>query len=118
MLDRLRREHPCINDFLLGVVSERVLRLSTRMRELLYLPVEVRIQRRLLDLSAIYDQSEDGVVIPLRREDIGDLAGASRAMATTVIKRLERAGVLRNARRQVTILNVEKLRERAGVAGS
>jgi CRP/FNR family transcriptional regulator, cyclic AMP receptor protein len=114
-LDRLRREHECINEFLLKVVSERVLRLSTRVRELLYLSVEVRILRRLLDLCEIYGQGDAEVVIPLSKEDIGDLAGASRSTASTVLNALEPAGVLRNGRRHVTVTDLDRLRERAGV---
>jgi CRP/FNR family transcriptional regulator, cyclic AMP receptor protein len=116
LLDDLRREYPIINDLLLQIVSERVLRLSMRVRELLHLPVEVRIRRRLLDLCQIYDESESGIVIRLSQEDIADLAGAARATASTVLNDEERAGVLVNSRRQVTVTNLAYLRRRAGEA--
>src|SRR5919109_407133 len=67
--DRLRTEHPSINQVLIAFLAGEVRMLNERLLEALYVPVERRVVRRLVELVALYGQDE-GAVIPLTQEEI------------------------------------------------
>jgi CRP-like cAMP-binding protein len=112
-LERLRRENPRLSDSLLKVVCAQVLRLSAQLAEFLYLPVETRIRRRLLDLGELYEETNRKTVIPLSQDEIAALAGAARPTVNRVLRQDERQGIVALHRRQVTILDRGRLRTRA-----
>ena len=68
--DRLRGEHPSVNDVLLAFLAGELGRQHELLLEALYLPVEKRLLRRLVELNRLY---EDGVV-PLTQEQLAGLA--------------------------------------------
>jgi CRP/FNR family cyclic AMP-dependent transcriptional regulator len=112
-LARLRRENPSLSDSLLRVVCAQVLRLSAQLAEFLYLPVETRIRRRLLDLGRLYEEADGRTVIPLSQEEIAAMAGAARPTVNRVLRQDEGLGIVALHRRQITILDRERLHARA-----
>jgi CRP/FNR family cyclic AMP-dependent transcriptional regulator len=112
-LEELRQLHPAIDRFLLAALAEDVSRLSTLLTEALYIPVEKRVLRRLLDVAKSYEGKVNGAVIPLTQEDLAGLAGTSRPSANKVVRSAEEAGLLRVSRGQVELLDVEGLTRRA-----
>jgi CRP-like cAMP-binding protein len=112
-LNRLRRDHPEVNEALLRVLAVQVRRLSSRLAEHLYLSVDARIGRRLLELSVVYGSDKGPTVIPLSHEVLADLAGATRPTVTTALNRMH--GVVALGRRQMTVLDREALRRIARV---
>ncbi len=110
--DRLRREHPEANDFLLHVLARRADRLSRRLVEAHHLPVDRRLARRLLEVGRLFAGGGRPVVLPLTQEEVAQLAGTTRPTANQVLKRLEADGVVRLVRGRVELRDVAELRRR------
>ncbi|MCA1671411.1 MAG: Crp/Fnr family transcriptional regulator [Actinobacteria bacterium] len=104
----LRRDDPSVTDVLVQLLAERVRLLDARLMEALYLPADVRLLRRLVDLGRTY-----GDTIPLTQEDIAGLAGTTRATVNRVLRREEKSGTLTLARGRVTLVDHEALARRA-----
>jgi CRP-like cAMP-binding protein len=104
----LRDEHREVADTLVQVLTARVLRLNERLVEALYVPADVRIIRRLLDLVALY-----GDVVPLTQDDLAELAGTTRSTVNRVLRREERTGSLTLARGKIEVRDREALAARA-----
>lgn len=107
----LRRADPAVTDVLLEVLAERVRQLDARLIEALFVTADVRVLRRLLELSEMY-----GATIPLTQEDLAGLAGTTRATVNRVLRREVRSGALSLARGRVMIVDPQALAGRAGVA--
>lgn len=106
--DGLRSAHPGIDRVLLAAMVSEVRRLSTVTLELMYLPVDKRLCRRLVDLAGIY--SEGGpVTVPLTQQDIAQLTGTTRQTSNRVLRAAEAAGLLRVGRGRIELLDVEGL---------
>lgn len=111
--ERLRREHPKVCEWLIELLTRDVLRLSDRLREMLDLPVEARIRRRLLDVAEAYGGAVAGTLVRLRQDDLASLSGAARATVNRVLRQDERDGIVALRRRRVTILDPRRLQQRA-----
>jgi CRP-like cAMP-binding protein len=107
--ERLRREHPSIDELLVRILGERVRRLSEQLTEAYYLSAEKRVLRRLVELGDLYSGC-----ITLPQEQLAELAGTSRATTNRVLGELQRGGVLELGRSSVVVLEPERLRERSG----
>ena len=101
----LRRDDPAVSDFLVQLLAARVHRLTDRLLEALYLPAEVRLWRRILELSDVY-----GEVVPLTQEDLAGLAGTTRATVNRALRREEKLGTIALGRGRVSVV------DRAGLA--
>jgi CRP-like cAMP-binding protein len=86
-----------------------VRRLSEQVADAYYVPAETRVLRRLVELADLY-----GECIPLPQEQLGELAGTSRATANRVLRELERRGVVELRRSNVIVVEPERLKERSG----
>ncbi len=113
--DRLRRAHPAVERLLVDVLAERVLGLSDRLVEALYLPADVRVLRRLDGLCDQYGEGDDAgaVRIPLTQTEIGELCGASRATTNRVLQALVVARLVTLRRGGVEVPDRERLHRRA-----
>ncbi len=105
----LRRADGAVSEVLLEVLAERVRRLDARLIEALYVPADVRVLRRLLELTELY-----GTTIPLTQEDLAGLAGTTRATVNRVLRREVRSGAVSLARGRVVIVDPEALARRTG----
>jgi CRP/FNR family transcriptional regulator, cyclic AMP receptor protein len=108
---RLRREHPQVAEVLIALLSEHVRRLSSQLLDALFLPAESRVRKRLLELSERYDEEDGETVIPLRQEDLADLAGTSRATVNRVLREEARRGAVRLTRGRTTVIDRDRLSE-------
>ena len=114
-IEAVRRRHGSVDRYLLELLATRVRRLSDHLVEALHLPADVRVVRRLDELCSAYERvSSTAVVIPLKQNEIGELAGASRPVTNQVLRRLEDAGVVRLGRGAVTVVDRAALAHRAG----
>jgi CRP/FNR family cyclic AMP-dependent transcriptional regulator len=112
-VERLRHEHPGVNDLLIAILADRVRRVNERLVEALFLPAETRVLRRLCDLISLYGNGRPASVIPLTQEDVAGLAGTSRATVNRVLREEERRGTLALRRGRVEVLEPDELRARA-----
>jgi CRP/FNR family transcriptional regulator, cyclic AMP receptor protein len=110
-VDRLRRDHPSVTDVLVGFLAGELGRHNELLLEALYLPVEKRLLRRLVELRGLY---EDGVV-PLTQEQLAGLAGAARPTVNRVLREEQDCGTLRLERGRTIILDADGLARRAGL---
>ena len=111
-VERLRREHPGVNEVLIGILAERVRQLNERLVEALFVPAETRVLRRLRDLASFYGDGSERVVIPLTQEDIAGLAGTSRATVNRVLRDEERRGTVELGRAKTVIVDADGLARR------
>jgi len=112
--DELRRRHPSVEGLLVAALTAQVTRLSALLVEALYVPADKRVARRLVDLTAVYDEgSPDGIAITVTQDDLASLAGTSRATANRVVGELEQAGALAVSRGRITVIDDGVLARRA-----
>jgi CRP/FNR family transcriptional regulator, cyclic AMP receptor protein len=110
---RLCVEHPRVERLLVGVLAARVERLSGHLVEALYLGVEKRVLRRLLELCRVYSTPGAAtVVLPLTQEDLAGLVGTTRPTVNTQLRQLQYAGIVALSRGRVEVLDMGAL-ERA-----
>ena len=109
--DRVRRQTPQVDDFVMELMARRIDRLSHRLAEARHVPVGTRVARRLHEVARP-DAGDGTMHVPLNQEDLAGLAGTTRQTANTVLRRLENEGVVRLGRGRVEILDPRGLRER------
>lgn len=106
----LRASHPAVDDFLLRILSDRVRQLNARLIEALFVSVEARVARRLLDVQSHYATGQsDAVVVPLTQEDLASLAGTSRESVNRILGRMQTDGVLELRRGAIRLLDTTAL---------
>lgn len=110
---RLRQQYPSVNQVLLAFLANEVRMLDERLLEALYMPVEKRVLRRLVELAQLYTAADGKPRITLTQEAIGELAGAARATVNHVLRDEEAKGTIELKRGQTRVLDLETLRKRA-----
>ena len=112
--ERLRHEHPIVNDVVIGILTDRLRRLSDQLVEAYYVPADRRVLRRVCELAELYGSGEGEVVVPLTQEEIAELAGTSRATVNRVLREAERRGTAELRRGRTAVLDLGELLRRAG----
>jgi CRP/FNR family transcriptional regulator, cyclic AMP receptor protein len=108
-----RERHRAMDQVLLDALVAEVRRISHQLLEALYVPVDKRVVRRLLDLVEVFDPDDAGVTtVPLTQEDIAQLAGTTRPSANKVLKALEERGAITVARGRIEITDASALARR------
>ncbi len=110
--ETLRAEHPHTRDVLEQALVAEVRRLSAALVEALYLPVEKRLWRRLLELSEMYG-TDPPIEIPLTQEDLAQLAGTTRPTANRILREAEENSVVAISRGRIEVRDVETIRRKA-----
>jgi CRP-like cAMP-binding protein len=113
-IEDFRRRSPDLDQLLLELLAQQVVRLSGLLIEALHLPVEARVLRRLSALVELYDPEADEVTIPVTQEDLASLAGTTRPTANRVLKEAEADGLVRLTRGKVTVSDRAGLAARCG----
>ena len=108
---RLRREHPSVDQVLVGFLAEELDRQNKLLLEALYVPVERRVLRRLSELSGLYAGRDS--VIPLTQEQLAELAGTSRATVNRVLREEQARGTVELRRGRTAVLDAEAIARRA-----
>ena len=110
--DRLRATHPSVSDVVTAILAERLRRVNQRLLEALYVPADRRVLRRLLELADAYAPGAQEPTVPLRQEDLADIAGTSRATVNRVLREEEARGTVRLGRGSTTVLDRPALERR------
>jgi CRP-like cAMP-binding protein len=111
---RLRREHPQLSEVIIVLLAAQVQRMNSQLVDALYLPADLRVRKRLAELAQQYDAIDGETIIPLRQEDLADLAGTSRATVNRVLREEERRGTVRLTRGHTVVLDPARLVELVG----
>jgi CRP/FNR family cyclic AMP-dependent transcriptional regulator len=103
---------PQAASFFLRLLATRSVLQTNRLLEIVYVPAEIRVVRRIVELASAFP---DGIT--LTQEQVGEMACTSRATVNKVLRAEAEAGALEIGRGMVQINDVELLRARA-VRGS
>jgi CRP/FNR family transcriptional regulator, cyclic AMP receptor protein len=112
--ERLRHEHPTVNDVLIGILTDRLRRVADQLVEAYYVPADRRVLRRMCELAELYGSGDGEAVVPLTQEEIAELAGTSRATVNRVLREAERRGSVELRRGRTAVLDLDELLRRAG----
>lgn len=123
--DDVRARFPAVDRFLVELLAAHVRRLSRQVAEALYVPVEQRVIRRIVDLAELYGadapRGDPGTAtagrapidIVVRQEDLATMAGTTRPTANAILKQLEADGIVALARGHVMVVDLARLRTAA-----
>lgn len=111
--DHLRQRHRAFSELLIDILTMRVRSMAVQLEEALYLPVQTRILRRLVELARSYGGGRQPAVIPLTQEDIAGLAGTARATVNRILRAERNRGTVSLEKRRITVLDLDSLVKRA-----
>lgn len=112
----LRRSSPGVEQLLVETLAQRVDELSQALLEALYVGVDRRVIRRLIDLAKAYQVPDQVVVtIPITQDDLAGMAGATRPTVNQVLQRLAASGTVVLGRGRIELHDLPALRRRSGL---
>lgn len=111
--DRLRARHREIDELLFRFLTNEVRMLNERLLEALYVSVEKRVRRRLVELSRLYPDPGGEPEIILTQEVIAELAGATRPVVNQVLRAEAERGTLELLRGRTRIRDLDALEKRS-----
>ncbi len=110
-------EHPEVAAQLLAALARRLRRTNEAMADLVFSDVPGRVAKALLDLAKKFGvEADDGLRVThdLTQEELAQLVGASRETVNKALADFAGRGFLRLEGRGVVILDLDRLRRRAG----
>jgi CRP/FNR family cyclic AMP-dependent transcriptional regulator len=105
----LRSRHPRLNELLLELASARIPRLSGQLVEALFVRADKRVLRRVLALAELHGGGLAGTTIPVRQDDVAELAGTSRPTVNRALKEAEAGGAVVLGRGRITVVDPDRL---------
>jgi CRP-like cAMP-binding protein len=109
--DHVRARHPGVDLILMRFLTNEVRMLNDRLLEALYVPVEKRVRRRLVELANLYGGAQP--TIRLTQETISELAGATRPTVNQVLRDEEKRGTIELSRGRIAVVDAADLERRA-----
>ena len=109
----IRRRIPEFDAMLVKALVEEVKRLSNSLLDALYVPVEKRLYRRLLELQDIYADDSPVATIPLTQDEIAQLVGTTRPTANHHLRIAAARGLVQVRRGAIEILDRPELQRLA-----
>lgn len=110
----LRDRFPSVTDQLLSVLARRNRTMDALLADALYATAEMRVGRRLLDVSGRWSKGSGACVVPLTQDDLAGLAGTTRETVNRVLRTLSDDGTVHVERGRVRILEPGALARRFG----
>jgi CRP-like cAMP-binding protein len=111
--ERLRSVHTSVNQVLVAALATEVRRLSALVVEMLHVPAETRVLRRLLAVAELWGRARPGLVVPFTQEDLAGLAGTTRPTVNRTLRQAELVGLLILRRSQIELVDPIGLGARA-----
>ena len=100
---RLRRENPQVSDVLIAILANQMRRLTRQVMDLSFVPAAERVLTCVDQLARSYADGAGQVTIPLTQEQIAQLAGTSRQVASEALAAEARAGRLQLGRGRIVL---------------
>jgi CRP-like cAMP-binding protein len=111
---RLRNSFPSVDRILFAFLAAELHRQNELLLEALYLPVDRRLRRRLLELASIYSGERDSeVAIPLTQRELAAMAGTSRATTNQILRAEQEQGTVLLERGRLIVRDRAALTRRA-----
>jgi CRP-like cAMP-binding protein len=111
--ERLRTVHTSVNQVLVAALATEVRRLSALVVEMLHVPAEIRVLRRLLAVAELWGGARPGLVVPFTQEDLAGLAGTTRPTVNRTLRQAELAGLVILHRSRIELVDPIGLGARA-----
>jgi CRP/FNR family cyclic AMP-dependent transcriptional regulator len=110
---RLMASNPQLGQALAALLADRIDKLSKRLLETMYVSLERRVYRRLVELGVSYGVTNNRARIPLSQTSLADLVGATRPSVNQVLQRLAAQRLVEAHRGRIDLLDVAGLARRA-----
>jgi CRP/FNR family transcriptional regulator, cyclic AMP receptor protein len=110
---RVRRKQPAVDQVLIAFLAREVRRQNELLLEALYVPVERRVIRRLVELTQLYPAEDGEHRLPLTQEVLAELAGTSRATVNRVLNEEQRRGTVELRRGRTLVRDLDALTRRS-----
>jgi CRP/FNR family transcriptional regulator, cyclic AMP receptor protein len=110
----LRQAYPSVNQVLVEALAARLRHMTDVLVEALYLPVEARLLRRLVEVAEEWGWEDEHGRLQLTQEDLALMAGTTRPTVNRVLQRAAGQGVIALGRGHVDVLDLAELRRLAG----
>lgn len=111
---RVASRRPGIEHALTIALADRVDELSKRLVEMMYVGLDRRIYRRLLELAQSYADGSSPVVVPFTQTQLAELTGGTRPSVNQALQRLVADGTATLGRGRIEVHDLERLRQRGG----
>jgi CRP/FNR family transcriptional regulator, cyclic AMP receptor protein len=114
-LRRYLSERPELVHACLSTVTAELAHLRVEEARFAYTTTTERVVHRLLELAERWGESVDGQILirlPLTQEMLASWARSSRESTAKILHELRQSGVIRTGRRELTILDLERLLQR------
>jgi CRP-like cAMP-binding protein len=108
----LMAERPDLTLSISKLIGLRRRRIENRLRNVLFMPVRERLCRLLLELLEVYGQREGNhyrLKLSMSHQDLAGLIGVTRETVTLALGELQADGIVRVARRALTVLDADRL---------
>lgn len=106
-------QHPAFSEALHARLAARFARLETALTDAMFLPVDRRVLRRLVDLCDRLPPAGT-IEIALSQDEIASMTGSTRPTVSRVLRRAEADGILTVGRRSIVVTDPDLLRSHAG----
>jgi CRP-like cAMP-binding protein len=113
--ERLRTRQPAFERLLVTALAARVEQLSDRLLDVLYVGLDRRLYRCLLELAKVYDDGATPVSIPLTQDQVAGLVGGTRPSVNQALQKLSGQGIVQLQRGRIVIRDVAALQLRASI---
>lgn len=110
--NRLCAANPRVEHALSVLLADRVDQLSRRLLESMFVSLDRRLYRRLVDLAASYGVIDNRATIPLSQASLADIVGATRPTVNQVLQRLVNQRLIELRRGRIEVLDVDALARR------
>ena len=108
-------QNPAALDRLLGSLASMVRRANEGVADLVFLDLEGRLVKKLLELADAHGKAVDGAVeieVPMTQEDLAAMIGATRASVNKLLGWYEDRGAIQRRGRRIAIFDPSRLRRR------
>jgi CRP-like cAMP-binding protein len=112
--DEVRQRSPKAQEALSRALASEVRRLAAALVEAMYLPVEERFWRRVLEMVETFSgPDETSTPIPLTQEELAQLAGATRPTVNQLLREAQGADAVALRRGSLQVVDIDWVRRRA-----
>ncbi|MGE3272966.1 MAG: Crp/Fnr family transcriptional regulator, partial [Chloroflexota bacterium] len=109
------RSHPTAAERMMVALAGMVRRADESMADLVFLDLEGRLVKKLLELADAHGRDIDGAIeieLPMTQEDLAAMIGATRASVNKLLGFYEDRGAVQRRGRRIAILDPDRLRRR------
>ena len=109
------RANPQAAERMLVALASMVRRADESMADLVFLDLEGRLVKKLLELADAHGRDVDGateIELPMTQEDLAAMIGATRASVNKLLGWYEDRGAIQRRGRRIAIFDPDRLRRR------